>query len=124
MRDAEFRDRGREAVDCVASVSKAHHSTQTQERFEAALPGGALKAPHEPLKEKPKVKKGAKKEDQKQVLARDGALLVQFENLLFDLFVEDWRDKSIIELPRTATRHWVKVVSGPNEFIQLVTDNP
>lgn len=33
---------------------------EAQERFEAAL-RGALKTPHEPLKEKPKVKKAKKK---------------------------------------------------------------
>jgi hypothetical protein len=33
---------------------------EAQERFEAALRGG-LKTPHKPLKEKPKVKKAAKK---------------------------------------------------------------
>lgn len=33
---------------------------EAQERFEAALRGG-LKAPHKPLKDKPKVKKAKKK---------------------------------------------------------------
>ncbi|WP_445215572.1 hypothetical protein ACKWRH_24245 [Bradyrhizobium sp. Pa8] len=36
---------------------------EAQERFEAAL-RGALKTPHEPLKEKPKVKKAKKKPGQ------------------------------------------------------------
>jgi hypothetical protein len=37
---------------------------EAQQRFEAAL-RGALKAPHKPLKEKPKVKKAAKKAPRK-----------------------------------------------------------
>jgi hypothetical protein len=37
---------------------------EAQERFEAALRGG-LKTPHKPLKEKPKVKKVAKKAKKK-----------------------------------------------------------
>jgi hypothetical protein len=37
---------------------------EAQERFEAAL-RGALKTPHKPLKEKPKVKKAARKRPKK-----------------------------------------------------------
>jgi hypothetical protein len=37
---------------------------EAQERFEAALRGG-LKTPHKPLKEKPKVKKAAKRKVKK-----------------------------------------------------------
>ncbi|MGY4351247.1 hypothetical protein ACVWXM_007740 [Bradyrhizobium sp. GM7.3] len=46
--------------------SKAEFSEkEAQERFEAAL-RGALKTPHEPLKEKPKVKKEVKKPTRKE----------------------------------------------------------
>jgi hypothetical protein len=38
---------------------------EAQERFEAA-PRGALKAPHKPLKEKPKAKKAVKKKPGKR----------------------------------------------------------
>lgn len=40
--------------------SDEYDEKEAQERFEAALRGG-LKTPHEPLKEKPKVKKTKKK---------------------------------------------------------------
>lgn len=40
--------------------TEEYSEKEAQERFEAAL-RGALKTPHEPLKEKPKVKKAKKK---------------------------------------------------------------
>ncbi len=44
----------------MAKDKEQYSAKESQERFEAAL-RGALKTPHKPLKEKPKVKKAAKK---------------------------------------------------------------
>lgn len=44
----------------VKKPAEDYEEKEAQERFEAAL-RGALKTPHEPLKEKPKVKKAKKK---------------------------------------------------------------
>ncbi|WP_187435140.1 hypothetical protein [Bradyrhizobium cytisi] len=44
----------------MAKEPEKYEEKEAQERFEAAL-RGALKTPHEPLKEKPKVKKAKKR---------------------------------------------------------------
>jgi hypothetical protein len=49
--------------------SDEFNEKEAKERFEAALKS-AMNTPHEPLKEKPKVKKGAKKGQEKARLNR------------------------------------------------------
>jgi hypothetical protein len=46
-------------------ADQEYSQKEAQERFDAAL-RGALKTPHKPLKDKPKVKKMAKKKSRKK----------------------------------------------------------